>query len=251
MTLMRLRGKIAIVTGAAQGIGRAIALGLAREGANVVVADIDTAKVEHVFREIETAGSQALATALDVSNEASVTRMKDAVLQRFGRIDILVNNAGIYTTFPVAEMEEKEWDRVIDTNLGGNFLCSRAVVPAMRSQKSGRIISIASSIAYKGAKNGAHYAASKAGIIGFVRALAREVASDRITVNAICPGVTDTAQPRGHRSDEELYAMANQIPLGRIGQPKDIVGPVLFLASDAAAYITGQALIVTGGGFML
>lgn len=247
---MRLKGKIAIVTGAAQGIGRAIASGLAREGANIVAGDMDVGRTRDVVREIEAAGSECMATALDVSNETSVTRMKESVLRKFGRIDILVNNAGIYPTSPVVEMTEEEWDRVIDTNLGGNFLCSRAVVPQMRSQKSGRIISISSSIAYKGARSGAHYAASKAGIIGFVKALAREVATDGITVNAICPGVTDTAQPRGHRSDEELFAMANQIPMGRIGRPDDMVGPALFLASDAARFITGQALMVTGGGFM-
>ncbi len=248
---MRLKGKIAMVTGAAQGIGRAIALGLAREGANVVAGDLDGEKIKGVVEEIKVAGSEALAAALDVSNEASVTRFKETAVQRFGRIDILINNAGIYTVSPVVEMDEKEWDRVIDTNLGGNFLCSRAVVPQMRLQRGGRIISISSSIAYKGAKEGAHYAASKAGILGFVRALAREVAPDGITVNAICPGVTDTAQPRGHRSEEELFAMANQIPLARIGRTDDIVGPALFLASDAASFITGQALMVNGGGFML
>lgn len=248
---MRLREKIAIVTGAAQGIGRAIALGFAREGAKVVIGDIDVVKVEAVVKEISTLGTEALAVRVDVSDEASVENLKEKSLQRFSRVDILVNNAGIFPVSPAVKMSEEEWDRVIDTNLGGNFLCSRAVVPHMRAQKSGRIISISSALAYKGAKNGAHYAASKAGIIGFVKALARELALDGITVNAICPGITDTALPRGHRSKEEMDDQGKQIPLSRIGQAEDLVGPVIFLASDAASYITGQALIVNGGGFML
>lgn len=247
---MRLKGKIAVVTGGGQGIGKAIARGLAREGARVVVGDIDGGNAKAVIKELEAAGSESLAVEVDVSDESSVEMLREKSLQRFGRVDILVNNAGIYPVSSVLEMSEEQWDRVIDTNLGGNFLCSKAVVPQMRAQKWGRIISISSSIGYKGAKGGAHYAASKAGIVGFVKALAREVALEAITVNAICPGVTDTAQPRGHHSEEELYAQAKQIPLGRIGQPEDIVGPVLFLASDAAAYVTGQALMVTGGGFM-
>jgi NAD(P)-dependent dehydrogenase (short-subunit alcohol dehydrogenase family) len=247
---MRLSTKVAIVTGAGQGIGRAISLGLAREGARVVVADINKRGAESVAAELEKAGGQALSCHVDVSKVDSVDELKEATLQRFGSIDILVNNAGIYPVCSLAEMAEEVWDRVIDTNLGGNFLCSRAVVPYMRSAKAGRIISVSSTIAYKGAKNGAHYAASKGGIIGFVKALARELAPDGITVNAICPGVTDTAQPRGHRSEEELLSQAKNVPLGRIGEAEDMVGPVVFLASDAAAYITGQSLMVTGGGFM-
>jgi 3-oxoacyl-[acyl-carrier protein] reductase len=247
---MRLTEKVAIVTGAAQGIGRALSLGLAREGARVVLADINAQGAEAAAAEIEKNGSESLACRVDVSQAESVENLKELTLRRFGRIDILVNNAGIYPVCSVSEMAEELWDRVIDTNLGGNFLCSRAVVPSMRAAQAGRIICVSSTIGYKGATHGAHYAASKAGIIGFVKALAREVAQDGITVNAICPGVTDTAQPRGHRSEDELMAQAKSIPLGRIGQPADMVGPVVFLASDAASYITGQALMVTGGAFM-
>jgi NAD(P)-dependent dehydrogenase (short-subunit alcohol dehydrogenase family) len=247
---MRLSGKTAIVTGAGQGIGRAIALGFAREGAKVMAADIQLAGAEAAAAEIKKSGFQSVACQVDVADAASVEKLKDATLQHFGRIDILVNNAGIYPTSSVKDMTEELWDRVIDVNLGGNFLCSRAVIPHMRAAKTGRIICISSTVGYKGANHGAHYAASKAGIIGFMKALARELAPDGITVNAVCPGVTDTAQPRGHRSQEELLAQAKNIPLGRIGQPNDMVGPILFLASDAASYVTGQALMVTGGGFM-
>jgi 3-oxoacyl-[acyl-carrier protein] reductase len=246
-----LDGKVAIVTGAGQGIGRAISLRLAREGVRTVVADINQSGAETVAAEIEKTGGQALASHTDVSKPDSVEDLKRRTLERFGRIDVLVNNAGVYPVCPVAEMTEDLWEHVIDVNLGGNFLCSRAVVPYMRAQKNGRIICVSSTLAYKGAKNGAHYAASKAGIIGFVKALAHELAPDGITVNAICPGIADTAQPRGHRSEEELMAQAKSIPLGRIGQPDDMAGPVVFLASDAGSYITGQALMVTGGSFML
>jgi 3-oxoacyl-[acyl-carrier protein] reductase len=247
---MRLKERVAIVTGAGQGIGRAISLGLAREGAKIVVVDINPRGAEAVAAEIEQTGVQSLGCQADVSKVDAVEKLKDEAMRRFGRIDILVNNAGIYPVCPFTEMTEELWDRVIDTNLGGNFLCSRAVVPHMRSGKGGRIICISSTVGYRGAQNGTHYAASKAGIIGFVKALARELAPDGITVNAICPGVTDTAQPRGHRSEEELLSQAKNIPLGRIGRPEDVAGPVVFLAGDAASYITGQALMVTGGGFM-
>lgn len=247
---MRLKEKIAVVTGAGRGIGRAIGLGLAREGARVVAADIDPENARQTAARIQKNGGEAIAVQADVSDPASVEHLKEAALQRFGGIDILVNNAGIYPAGSVTDMAMEVWDRVIDTNLGGNFLCSRAVVPYMRSVRKGRIVCIASTLAYKGAFHGAHYAASKAGIIGFVKALAREAAPDGITVNAVCPGVTDTAQPRGHRTEEDLKSQAGKIPLGRIADPDDIVGPVLFLASDAAAYITGQALMVTGGAFM-
>jgi len=247
---MRLKDKIAIVTGAAQGIGRAIALGMGREGAKVVVADLQGAKAKAVVDELQVAGSEALAVEVDVSREPSVKNLVEQVLRRFGRVDILVNDAGIYLRSRVAEMKEEDWDRVIDINLGGNFLCSRAVVPLMRAQKSGRIISISSRIAHHGAIEGAHYAASKAGIIGFVKALARELGSDQITVNAICPGVADTALARGHQNEDTLKERLKNNPLGHALTAEDLVGPVLFLASDAASYITGQVLNVNCGSSM-
>ena len=246
----RLEQRIAIVTGAGQGIGRAIALGLAREGARVAIAEVNEESANPVKNEIEAAGGRALAIRTDVSNEDSVQAMVERSLQEFGRVDILVNNAGIFPTSPVEEMSEEDWDRVIGTNLVGAFLCARAVVPKFLEQGTGRIISITSGRAFQGAKNGAHYAASKAGIIGFSKSLALELAPHRITVNVICPGITDTAQPRGHQTEEQIYAQAQRIPLGRIGQPEDLVGPAVFLASDAAAFITGQTILVNGGSIM-
>jgi 3-oxoacyl-[acyl-carrier protein] reductase len=248
--MQRLKDRVAIVTGAGQGIGRALALGLAREGAKVVVAEINEKNALAVQREIQAAGGIAFASPTDVSNEASVQAMVSDSLRQFGSLDILINNAGIFPVSSVEEMREEEWDRVIGTNLIGAFLCSRQVAGTFLQQGSGRVISITSGRAFQGAKNAAHYASSKAGIIGFSKSLALELAPRQITVNVICPGITDTAQPRGHQSEEQIYAQAQKIPLGRIGQPEDLVGAAVFLASDAAAFITGQTVIVNGGSIM-
>jgi 3-oxoacyl-[acyl-carrier protein] reductase len=188
---------------------------------------------------------------VNVASEASVTRLAEQTFDRFGRIDILVNDAGIYLRSSVVDMTEEDWDRTLNVNLGGNFLCARAFIPAMRAQKSGRIISIASSIAYTGANQFAHYAASKAAIIGFVKALAREVGPDGITVNAICPGSSNTDMPRRHRSEEDVMARLRATPLGHVLEPEDIVEPILFLASDAASYVTGQAYNINCGTVMI
>ncbi len=246
----RLQGRVAIVSGAGQGIGRALALGFAREGASVVIAEIDEGNALRVEGELKALGLRGLAISTDVSQEASVSVMARRCLGEFGRIDILVNNAGIYPVSSVEEMAEEEWDRVIGVNLTSAFLCSRAVVPEMLKRRSGRIINVSSGRGVQGAKHGAHYAATKAGLVGFTKALALELAPHAITVNALCPGITDTAQPRGHRTEEELQARAKDIPLGRIGQPEDHVGPAVFLASDAAGFVTGQVLFVNGGAVM-
>ena len=247
---MKLDGRVAVVTGGAQGIGRAIALGLAREGAKVVIADLQADKAESVVNELKDVGTEALALEVDVANEPGVKRLAEQTFNRFGRVDILVNDAGVYLKAPVVEISEENWDRTINVNLGGNFLCARAFVPAMRAQKSGRIISVASGIAHYGAKEFAPYAASKAAIIGFVKALARELGPDGITVNAICPGAANTAMPRTHRTEEELMARLRSNPLGHVLEPEDFVGTVLFLASDRASYITGQAINVNCGSYM-
>jgi 3-oxoacyl-[acyl-carrier protein] reductase len=241
---------VAVITGAGQGIGREIAVAFSMRDTHVAIADIHGANAVKVKDEIQNAGKTALAIEADVSSEESVTLMIEQTLKEFGTIDVLINNAGIYPSASIEELTAESWNRVIGTNLTGQFLCSRAVVPTMLEKKKGRVINLSSTTAFRGARNGAHYAASKAGIIGFTKALALELAPTGITVNAICPGLTDTAQPRGHLTDKELYAKKDRVPLGRIAQPRDIVGPVLFLASDKAAHITGQTVLVNGGDLM-
>jgi 3-oxoacyl-[acyl-carrier protein] reductase len=241
---------VAVITGAGQGIGREIAVAFSMRDTHVAIADIHGANAVKVKDEIQNAGKTALAIEVDVSSEESVTLMIEQTLKEFGTIDVLINNAGIYPSASIEELTAESWNRVIGTNLTGAFLCSRAVVPTMLQKKRGRVTNLSSTTAFRGARNGAHYAASKAGIIGFTKALALELAPTGITVNAICPGLTDTAQPRGHLTDKELYAKKDRVPLGRIAQPRDIVGPVLFLASDKAAHITGQTVLVNGGDLM-
>jgi 3-oxoacyl-[acyl-carrier protein] reductase len=247
---MRLQGKVAVVSGGAQGIGRAIALGLGREGAKVVIADLQADKAKSVAAELQALGTEALAIEVNVASESSVKQLASETFSRFGRVDVLVNDAGIYLKAPVVEITEENWDRTINVNLGGNFFCCRAFIPSMRKHKSGRIISVASGIAHYGAKEFAPYAASKAAIIGFVKSLAREVGHDGITVNALCPGAANTAMPRTHRSEEELMQRLRSNPLGHVLEPEDFAGPVVFLASDAASYITGQSINVNCGSYM-
>lgn len=248
---MRLTGKVAVITGAAQGIGRAVALAMGREGAQVVIADLQGEKAQSVAGELAHLGAQASAVEVDVASELSVKRMARQALGDFGRVDILVNVAGIY--FPkasVVDLSEQDWDRTIDINVGSNFLCCREFVPSMRAQKSGRIISLASGIAHYGVRQFSHYAASKAAVIGFVKSLARELASDGITVNAVCPGSANTAMPRRHRSEEEVMERLRSTPLPHVLEPEDIAGPIVFLASDAAAYITGQSYNINCGSYL-
>ena len=248
---MRLKDKVAVITGGAQGIGRATALMMGREGAKVVVADLQGEKAQSVANELQGMGAQAIGVAVNVASESSVKQMAKATFEHFGRVDILGNIAGIY--YPkasVVDLSEADWDRTIDINLGSNFLCCREFVPAMRKQKSGRIISVASGIGHYGMRQFSHYAASKAAIMGFVKSLAREVGADGITVNAICPGSANTSMPRQHRSEEEVIARLRSTPLPHILEPEDIAGSFLFLASDAAAFITGQSYNINSGNYM-
>jgi NAD(P)-dependent dehydrogenase (short-subunit alcohol dehydrogenase family) len=248
---MRLQGKVAVVTGGAQGIGRAIALGLGREGAKVVVADLQGEKAKTVVEELHAVGTEGHAVAVDVADETSVRNLARETFDRFESADILINDAGVYLKAMVIGMSEELWDRTLNVNLGGNFLCSRAFIPSMRKRKHGRIISIASGIAHYGAREFAPYAASKAAIIGFVNALAREVGADGITVNVICPGAANTAMPRSHRSEEETMARLRANPLGHVLEPDDFVGPALCLAGARASYITGQVINVNCGSYMI
>ena len=248
---MALEEKIAVVTGGGQGLGRAITLALVSAGAKAVVADMNPDSAEAVAAEVADAGGEALAVQVDVADDASVAALRERAVDRFGRVDVLAANAGLYPRSMVVDMPEEEWDRVLDVNVGGQFLCARAFVPAMKQQGSGRIICTASSIAYKGQPGHAHYAASKAATLGLVRGLARELAPHGITVNAVAPGTANTAMPRQHRSEESMRERGARVPLGRIAEPEDIANTVAFLASDAAAYITGQTLVVNGGDFMI
>lgn len=248
-----LTGKVAFVTGARRGMGRAHALALAAQGAKVVVTDIDVNECQAVVGEIKAKGGEAIAFKLDVSNRAEVERVFGEAVKHFGRLDILVNNAGVYLPKSALELTEEEWDRTIDINLKGEFLCAQRAAKEMAKNKWGRIINIASiasggvGIGFAGA---AHYAASKGGIIGMTETLATEWASSGINVNAIAPGAIDT--PMVREPGEELVgeAMAEimaRVPLKRIGRPEEVSAMVVFLASEEASYVTGATLYVDGG----
>ena len=240
-----LSGKVAVVTGASRGIGRQTALTLAGAGAHVVLTSRGDASGA-VAAEITAAGGQALAVAADVADGEAVQRVIETTLEHFGRLDILVNNAGITRDQLLLRMKREDWDAVVATNLTGTFLCTQAVLKTMLKQRSGRIISISSVVGQSGNPGQTNYAATKAGIIGFSKALAREVASRSITVNVVAPGLIDTDMTRDISSDAQAN-WASSIPLGRLGTPEDVAAAVCFLASDAAGYITGQVLAVNGG----
>jgi 3-oxoacyl-[acyl-carrier protein] reductase len=246
---MVLRDKVALVTGAARGIGREIALNFARQGADVAVVDISLADAEAVASEIRNMGRRAVAVSGSVGNTEDVETFVGKISAELGRIDILVNNAGITRDTLLLRMKEEDWDTVLNVNLKGTFLCTRAVAKLMIKQKYGRIINIASVVALSGNAGQANYSASKAGIVGFTKTVARELASRNITVNAIAPGfiATNMTDVLPENIKKELMA---QIPLGRLGSPEDIANTAAFLVSDAASYITGQTISVNGGMVM-
>jgi 3-oxoacyl-[acyl-carrier protein] reductase len=246
---MNLEGRVALVTGAAQGIGRAIALALAEVGADVAGGDIALEKLRGVAKEIEALGRKVLALHLDVSSPNSVKEAVDKILQAFGKIDILVNNAGITKDNLLMRMKPEDWDLVLRVNLNGAFHCTRAVLPGMVKQRYGRIINIASVVAQAGNPGQANYIASKAGIIGLTKAVAAEVGSRNITVNAIAPGFIATAMTE-NLPETVRQRMLSLIPLGRMGTDRDIACGVRFLASEEAGYITGHVLNINGGMYM-
>ena len=247
---MLLDGRHALVTGASRGIGRAVALAFATEGASVALNFAgNVAAAEAVRAEIESAGGKAILVPADVSDENAVEDMVKTVTEAFGSIDILVNNAGITRDGLLLRMKEEDWDAVLNTNLKGVFLCTKAVSKFMMKKRYGRIVNMASVVGVTGNASQANYAAAKAGVIGFTKAMAKELASRGITVNAIAPGfirsdMTDVLP------DKVKEAMLAEIPLGRAGEPTDVAQAALFLASDQAAYITGQVLKVDGGMVM-
>ena len=247
-----LDGKIALVTGGAQGIGRSLALGLAESGCRVAVADLRAEGADETAELITQRGADALSLTADVSRREAVQQMVDAVVARWGGVDVLINDAGVYPRATVLEMDEATWDLVIDTNLKGTFLCSQAAARVMVARgQGGRIVNFASRAAFQTQARGAHYSASKAGIVALTKGLAIELAPHRITANAIAPGLTNTAQPRYGHSEEQLQEMSRTIPLGRWAEPEDMVPAVLFLCGDSGAYITGQTIHVNGGALMV
>ncbi|WP_342430562.1 3-oxoacyl-[acyl-carrier-protein] reductase [Neobacillus sp. FSL H8-0543] len=247
---MTLEGKMALVTGASRGIGREIALELARQGANVAVNYAGSeAKANEVVDEIKALGREAFAIKCDVSKAEEVTTMVKETVERFGKLDILVNNAGVTKDNLLMRMKEEEWDDVININLKGVFLCTKAVTRQMMKQRVGRIINITSVVGVSGNPGQANYVSAKAGVIGLTKTTAKELATRNITVNAIAPGFISTDMT-DKLSDDVKTEMLKQIPLARLGEPKDIAKMTAFLVSDDASYITGQTLHVNGGMVM-
>ena len=250
---MRFEGQVAIVTGAAKGIGLRVARAFGREGARVAALDVNADGVEGLAGELAAGGREALALKVDVTVAGEVRRAVDTVIGRWGRVDVLVNNAGGFSVIRRTEdIPDEEWDAIFRFNVTSAFLCTKAVLPHMRRQRSGSIVNL-SSIAGRSSAvtTTSHYAAAKAAILGFTRHVALEAAGDGIRVNAVAPGTVATERVRALRTPEQTRRIAETVPLGRIGEPEEIADVVLFLASDAARYVTGVALDVNGGLVML
>jgi len=246
---MGLKDKVALITGGARGIGRAIALAFAREGADIAIADVNQEEAEKTAKDIEALGRKSLPILMDVTNYAKVEEALNKILDKFGKVDILVNNAGITKDSLLLRMNEADWDAVINVNLKGTFNCTKAVSKAMIKQHSGKIINIASIIGIIGNAGQANYSASKAGIIALTKTAAKELASRNINVNAVAPGFIQT-EMTARLSEDIKQKMKEAIPLNKFGSPDDVAAVCLFLASEAANYITGQTIVVDGGMVM-
>jgi len=247
--MQSLQGRIALVTGSAQGIGRATALALAEAGASIVLGDIPRPKLDETLEEFQNLGHKVLKCVVDVTDPVAIQKMMEEIIAAWGKLDILVNNAGITKDSLVMRMKSEDWEAVLKVNLTGAFSCIRAALPAMVKQRYGRIINIASVVAQVGNVGQANYIASKAGLIGLTKAVAAEVARRNITVNAVAPGFIATAMTEGLPA-EIKEKMLGVIPLGRMGTDRDVANGVLFLASEEASYITGHVLNINGGMYM-
>jgi 3-oxoacyl-[acyl-carrier protein] reductase len=244
--------KIALITGAGQGMGKAVAFTLAQQGAQIAINDRNKDAAEETVSELQKLGFNAIAVPADVTQKNDVQHMIQKTMGHFGTLHILINNAGILYPTKVIDIPEDEWDRVIDVNLKGTFLCSQAVLPTLQKNNWGRIVNFSSTAGKNiSTVGGAHYTAAKAGILGFTRHLAKEVATHNITVNAVCPGLIDTDMVRNTIAPDRQQAYAISFPISRLGKPEEVADLVAFLCSDKAAYITGASLDINGGDLMI